>query len=141
MVVKAVSQNYFVMTCEENGESYYSVCSKLTWDGVRHNNMVGGMFHCGPDDRTFGSELLIEDEDVYKFKNPDTVAKYLQKFEDGEYHISERSGIAIYDLYIKFPQQYYNADDILEKAKGTDAYFQVKGILSSLTPADVEPAR
>ncbi len=139
MTVMAVSKNYFVMTCEENGERYYSVCSKLPWDGVRHNNMVGGMFHCGPDDRTFGSELWFEDPDIYSFKNPETAAKYLQKFENGEYHISERQGIAIYDLIIESRTRYYSGDEILEKAKGTDAYFRVKGILNSLTPADVEP--
>lgn len=101
MTVKCVSENYFVMTCKENGDTYYSVCSKLPWHGVRHNAMIGGMFHCGTDDWIFGSPLCIENENLYQFTDLDLSLKYLQEFEDGKCHISERNGIAIYDLYVK----------------------------------------
>ena len=97
LTVKAVSDNYFVMS----GNSCYSVCSKIPWDGVRHNEMVGGMFHCGPDDRIFGSMLQMECEDLYKFNNDDYNQKYLQEFEDGNNNVSERNGIAIYSLYVQ----------------------------------------
>lgn len=101
MRVKAVSDNYFVMTMNQFGDTYYSVCSKLPWDGVRHNSMVGGMFHCSTDDWVFGSPLTSEYEDLYKFENEDANQAYLQDFENGECHLSERRGIAIYDLYVK----------------------------------------
>ena len=101
MRVKAVSDNYFVMTQKNFGKTYYSVCSKLPWDGFRHNKMVGCMFHCGPDSWVFGSPLTIDYDGAYEFNNEEFNEKYLKSFEDGESHISERRGIAIYDLYIK----------------------------------------
>lgn len=100
MRVKAVSKNFFVMTEKLFGKSYYSVCSKLPWDGYRHNNMVGGMFHCGTDDWIFGSSLCLDYENLYEFDNEESNQKYLQEFEDGKVHISERNGTAIYDLYV-----------------------------------------
>ena len=33
--------------------------------------------------------------------------------------------------------KYYSTQDIMEKAIGTDAYFQIKSILTGLAPADV----
>lgn len=101
MRVKAVSDNYFVMTQILFGDLYYSVCSKLPWDGVRHNSMVGGMFHCSTDNTLFGSILLSDYPDLYKFENAESNQKYLQEFENGNLELSERRGIAIYDLYVK----------------------------------------
>lgn len=101
MRVKAVSENYFVMTQKQFGNTYYSVCSKLPWEGVRHNYMIGGMFHCGPDNWVFGSPTSIDYDDLYEFENEEGNQKYLQEFESGESEISERRGIAIYDLYVK----------------------------------------
>lgn len=99
MRVKAVSENYFVMTQKQFGSTYYSVCSKLPWDGIRYNAMRGGMFHCGPDSWIFGAP--IDYENLYKFDNEDANKAYLQTFEDGESEISGRRSIAIYDLYVK----------------------------------------
>lgn len=99
--VKAVSQNYFVMSTNLFGKQYYSVCSKIPWDGIRHNNMVGGMFHCGTDNWIFGSPLSKEYDDLYEFNNEEANRRYLQEFENGVNQISHRSGAAIYDLYIK----------------------------------------
>lgn len=101
MRVKAVSDNYFVMTEKMFGKTYYSVCSKLPWDGVKHNDMTGGMFHCSTDNWIFGSPLTFDYEDLYKFENEEANQKYLQQFENGECELSERNGIAIYDLYVK----------------------------------------
>ena len=101
MRVKAVSENYFVMTQKQFGNTYYSVCSKLPWEGVRHNYMIGGMFHCGPDNWVFGSPTSIDYDDLYEFENEEGNQKYLQEFESGESEISERRGLAIYDLYVK----------------------------------------
>ena len=101
MRVKAVSENYFVMTQNLFGDTYYSVCSKLPWEGIRYNSMRGGMFHCSTDDWVFGSPLSIDYENLYQFENEEANQKYLQQFEDGECELSERRGIAIYELYIK----------------------------------------
>lgn len=101
MRVKAVSENYFVMTQKQFGDTYYSVCSKLPWDGVMHNDMRGGMFHCGPDHWLFGAPVSVDCENLYEFENEEANKKYLQSFEDGESLLSERRSIAIYDLYIK----------------------------------------
>lgn len=101
MRVKAVSENFFVMVSKQFKDTYYSVCSKLPWDGVRYNSMVGGRFHCGADDWIFGSPLTIEHKNVYSFENEETNRLYLQEFEDGKTHISERNGIAIFDVFIK----------------------------------------
>ena len=101
MRVKAVSENYFVMTQKQFGNTYYSVCSKLPWGGIRYNHMIGGMFHCGPDNWVFGSPVSADYENLYEFENEEANQEYLQEFESGESEISERRGIAIYNLYIK----------------------------------------
>ena len=38
-------------------------------------------------------------------------------------------------------EYYYSARDILDKAIGTDAYFQIKSILTGMKADDVEPVR
>lgn len=107
MKVKAFSNNYFVMTENRDGLTYYSVCCKIPWKGVRHNKMVGGMFHCGTDDYVFGSPLafayknLYGFENLYDFDNEEANQKYLQDFEDGKCRLSERHSVAIYNLYVK----------------------------------------
>ena len=101
MRVKAVSENFFVMTQKQFKDTYYSVCSKLPWNGVKHNKMTGGMFHCGSDDWIMGSPLCVNYDKVYEFDDPKISALYLKEFEDGKTHISERNGIPIYDLYVK----------------------------------------
>ena len=101
MTVKCVSENYFVMTCVKDEDTYYSVCSKKPWNGIKHNAMVGGMFHCGTDDWICGSPLCISNENLYQFANMELSLKYLQEFEDEKCHVSERNGIAIYDLYVR----------------------------------------
>ena len=101
MRVKAVSENYFVMTQKMFGDTCYSVCSKLPWDGIRYNSMRGGMFHCSTDNWVFGSPLSIDYRYLYQFENEEANQKYLQLFEDGECELSVRRGIAIYDLYVK----------------------------------------
>lgn len=101
MRVKAVSENYFIMTQNICGDTYYSVCSKLPWDGVMYNSMRGGMFHCSTDNMIFGSILVADYPDLYKFENEEANQKYLKQFEDGEIELSMRRAIAIYDLYVK----------------------------------------
>ena len=105
MRVKAVSNNYFLMTMKQFGVTYYSVCSKIPWKGIRYNNMVGGMFHCGCDNWIFGSPLSIDYENLYMFENDESNKLYLQDFENGQAEISVRNAIAIYDLYVKFDDE------------------------------------
>lgn len=38
-------------------------------------------------------------------------------------------------------EYYFSLNDIIDKAIGTDAYFQIKSILTSTKPADVAPVR
>ena len=38
-------------------------------------------------------------------------------------------------------EYYYSSKDILDKAIGTDAYFQIKSVLTSTKAADVAPVR
>ena len=99
--VKAVSENYFVMASNLFGKPIYSVCSKLSWDGIRHNAMICGMFHCGTDNWIFGSPLSSQYEKLYYFENEEANQAYLNEFENGETEISERNGVPIYDLYVK----------------------------------------
>lgn len=101
MRVKVVSKNYFLMTQKMFGKTCYSVCSKLPWGGIRYNKFVGGMFHCGTDNWVFGSPLCSDYEDLYEFDDAKSNEEYLQSFEDGETELSLRSGVAIYDLYVK----------------------------------------
>lgn len=101
MRVKAVSENYFVMTQKMFGDTWYSVCSKLPWDGIRHNAMRGGMFHCSTDNWIFGSTLCFDYDNLYEFENEEANQKYLQEFENGETELSQRRAIPIYDLYVK----------------------------------------
>lgn len=101
MRVKAVSENYFVMVQNLFGDTYYSVCSKLPWDGIMYNRMRGGMFHCAPDNWIFGCPLSVDYPNLYKFDDEEANQKYLQEFEKGEYELSLRNGVAIYDLYVK----------------------------------------
>lgn len=99
--VKAVSENYFVMTRKQFGHTVYSVCSKRPWNGIRHNAMRGGMFHCSTDSWVFGSPLSVDYENLYDFENSEANDAYLLSFESGESELSERRGIPIYELYIK----------------------------------------
>ena len=101
MKVKAVSENYFVMTQNIFGNIYYSVCSKLPWEGIRHNDFTGGMYHCGPDDYIFGSPLCADYDDLYTFEDEVANRKYLESFENGETQLSERRGICIDSIAIK----------------------------------------
>lgn len=101
MKVKAVSDNYFVMTRSVFGKPCYSVCSKLPWGGIRYNAMRGGMFHCGTDTWLFGHPLTCDYEKLYSFDNEESNKLYLQSFEDGESELSARTSVPIYNLYIK----------------------------------------
>lgn len=103
MIVEAVSDNYFLMTQGRCGHTYYSVCSKLAWNEVKHNTMTGGVFHCGTDDWIFGTPLCLKYKKVYKFNNHYINQLYLKVFEEGkaQVHISEKNKIPIYDLYVK----------------------------------------
>lgn len=101
MRVKCVSDNYFVMTKNLFGNTYHSVVSKKPWNGVRHNNMIGGLCHCGTDDWVFGSPLISECEKLYEFNDEQYSKFYLESFEKGECELSHRTSMAIFDLYIK----------------------------------------
>lgn len=100
MKVKAVSKNYFVMTQKNFGQVYYSVVSKIPWEGTVYNDMRGGMFYCGADNTLFGGIAQFNYPDLYKFENKEANAVYLDELENEEIKVSERRGMAIYDLFI-----------------------------------------
>lgn len=93
--VKAVSKNFLVMNRKQFNDVIYSVCSKVPFDGIGYNSMVGGMFHCGTDNSLFGSLY------GYKFDDAEKSQKYLDEFENGNIHLSVRTSVPIYDLFIK----------------------------------------
>lgn len=93
--VKAVSNNFFVMAQKQFKNTVYSVCSKLPFEGIRYNNMRNGMFHCGTDDSVFGSPH------GYEFGNEKEANTYLKDFENGNLHLSFRTSIPVFDLYVK----------------------------------------
>jgi len=96
MRVKGVSENYAVMIEKQFGKLYYSVIEKKPWDGVRHNEMIGGYFHCGRDNWIF-SDLNFD----YKFDNVEAIARYLSTFESGETELSVRNAIPITQIHVK----------------------------------------
>lgn len=96
MKVVGVSENYFAMIQKICGKVYYSICEKKPWDGIRHNDMTGGMFHIGTDDMIFG----YMDFD-YEFNDEKQIKNYLQAFENGEIELSVRRSVPIYNLYVK----------------------------------------
>ncbi len=103
--VKGVSENYFVMSTKTFGKTDYSVCEKKPWDGIRHNSMVGGMFHVGTDAWIFGSPVF-KDGDYYNFENKELTYDYLKSFELSEMEedhsfISHRTSVPIYNIFIK----------------------------------------
>lgn len=96
--VRAVSENYFIMTRAVFGQTSYSVCEKKPWDGFRHNDMLGGAFHCGPDDYIFGSLIFETNED---YKNPEKLKAYLDEFEEGKTQLSVRRSCRIRQMAVK----------------------------------------
>ena len=96
MRVVGVSENYFVMIQKVCGRISYSVCEKRKWNGIRHNEMRGGMFHCGTDNMVFG----VTDFD-YSFDDKTQIDRYLKMFETGSVELSVRRSVPIYNLYVK----------------------------------------
>ena len=96
MRVVGVSENYFCMIQKVCGKICYSVCEKKAWGGIRHNDMIGGMFHCGTDNMIFGYMGFD-----YKFDDEEQIKEYLQAFESEEIELSVRNGVPIFDLYVK----------------------------------------
>jgi len=96
MRIKGVSKNYAVMTRKMFGKIHYSVIEKKPWDGIRHNAMIGGHFHCSTDSWIFGDPHFN-----YEFDDLNAINEYLQKFEDNVVQLSERNGIPIHKIQIK----------------------------------------
>lgn len=118
MKIKGVSENYAVMTQKQFKDTYYSVIEKKPWDGVRHNAMIGGHFHCGKDFWLFGVPIDFD----YNFEDEEAVGRYLQTFESGLNELSHRNAIPILELHVKTEpedpcQPCHNALQCLEWAK------------------------
>lgn len=99
--VKGVSDNYFVMAQDLHDIEKpleYSVFSKIPFQGIGYgrDRKIQGDYFCGPDFWLFGD---IDFD--YKFDNPESIQKYLNKFETGEAEISMRNSVAVYSIQIK----------------------------------------
>lgn len=99
--VKGVSENYFVMAQDLHDIEKpleYSVFSKIPFQGIGYgrDGKIQGDYFCGPDFWLFGD---IDFD--YKFDNPESIQKYLNKFETGEAEISMRNSVAVYSIQIK----------------------------------------
>lgn len=105
--VKAVSENYFVMARKMFDAWNYSVCEKKPWNGIRHNLMIGGMFHIGTDTWIFGSPVWYKHGcNGYDFDDLKATQEYINTFElpenDGDHAtISPRNAVPIRKIYIK----------------------------------------
>ena len=98
--VKGVSANYFVMARNMFGQTSYSICEKKLWQGIKHNEMTGGMFHISTDHWLFGWSGW-EYGKAYDFDNKQKVKEYLQSLERGETKLSERRGCPVRRIEIK----------------------------------------
>lgn len=99
--VKGVSENYFVMAQDLHDIEKpleYSVFSKIPFQGIGYgrDGKIQGDYFCGPDFWLFGD---IDFD--YRFDNPESIQKYLNKFETGEAEISMRNSVAVYSIQIK----------------------------------------
>lgn len=99
--VKGVSENYFVMAQDLHDIEKpleYSVFSKIPFRGVGYgyDGKIQGDYFCGPDFWLFGD---IDFD--YKFNNPESIQKYLNKFETRESEISLRNSAAVYSIQVK----------------------------------------
>ena len=99
MRVKGVTKNYVALSMKQFKDTIYSIVSKIPWGklGMRHNAMTGGCFHCGRDNWIFGAPDFN-----YNFDDAEAVQKYLESFETGETEISERAGVPIRKIAIKY---------------------------------------
>lgn len=102
--VRGVSENYFVMARSFFGRTYYSICEKKPWDGIRYNRMVGGMFHIGTDNWVFGWGGWDPDGG-YDFSDEKATAKYLESLEMGDTELSHRSSVPLTRIAIKRKEQ------------------------------------
>jgi hypothetical protein len=96
MKVVGVSENYFCMIQKVCGKICYSICEKKPWGGIRHNEMQGGMFHCGTDNMVFGAPGFD-----YEFNDENEIKRYLQMFEEDKIELSRRTSVPIYKISFK----------------------------------------
>lgn len=96
LIVVGVSENYFCMCRNAFGEILYSVCEKKPWNGIRHNSMIGEMFHCGTDNMVFGVAGFD-----YRFNDENEIKRYLQMFEEEKIELSHRTSVPIYKISFK----------------------------------------
>lgn len=96
LIVVGVSENYFCMCRNAFGKIIYSVCEKKQWEGIRHNLMLGGMFHCGTDNMVFGAPGFD-----YEFNDENEIKRYLQMFEEDKIELSRRTSVPIYKISFK----------------------------------------
>ena len=98
--VKGVSENYFVMARNNFGKTFYSICEKKPWDGIRYNAMIGGAFHVSDDNMVLGWPGWNEGR-AYDFDDTEAVERYLKALESGEIELSVRRAMPLHRVAIK----------------------------------------
>ena len=97
MSVRGVSE-HFIVARHDPTDTYTVIWKELNPYG--YNGVPRDCYVCGPDDFVFWSPLIVENHDLYDFKDMATTAKYLETFEKGEAHISMRRWAQIKDIEI-----------------------------------------
>lgn len=87
------SKNYFLMTQNNFGKIYYSVCEKILCTR-NYNNMQAGKFSVGADNYIWGCPT------GYKFDDPKWIEEYLNDFESDKIKLTRRA-IALNSISIK----------------------------------------
>lgn len=87
------SKNYFLMTQNNFGKIYYSVCKKILCTR-NYNNMQAGKFSVGADNYIWGRPT------GYKFDDPKWIEEYLNDFESEKIKLTRRA-IALNSISIK----------------------------------------
>lgn len=91
LTVKAVSENYFIMTRNAFGKPLYSICEKKPSNGTR-NFYTKGAFRIGTDNLIFGKYDYLKQEDC---------EKAIRDFEIGKTELSVRRAVDLKLIQIK----------------------------------------
>ena len=100
MIVRGVSDNYIIAS--DGRGIMYSVISRNPWELKSHNDIETGLLYRSPDDWIFGDPGCVSKyPTLYQFDDAEAIEYYLNQFETGKNHISERNGCSITKIIIE----------------------------------------
>ena len=91
LIVKAVSENYFVMVRNHFGQALYSICEKKP-SSFSRNYFTAGSFRIGTDNWIFG---------IYDYLIKEDCERAVKDLEQGETELSVRRTIDLEFIQIK----------------------------------------